>query len=85
MLIFVIHGQLNVLVVYLELGDQTSHQLIQTFFFNINIYIYIYIVLIIFMHKFSNFYIFFDFSEVLTSKILNYLIARLNNNFFVKL
>ena len=40
-LIFVIHGQLNVLVVYLELGDQTSHQLIQTFFFNINIYIYI--------------------------------------------
>ena len=28
MLILVIHGQLNTLVVYLELGDQTSQQLI---------------------------------------------------------
>ena len=42
-LIFVIHGQLNVLVVYRELGDKTRHQLVQ-------LYIYIYI------YCFNNFY-----------------------------
>ena len=48
MLILVIHGQLNTLVVYLELGDQTSQQLIYIIELvcctvtHIFIYIYIY-------------------------------------------